>query len=135
PLRVSRGRGDRRGQLARARVRRGARQGRGPRRGAAHRAGGAAMTTPGSNLLQRDVAVSGACTPHVLVIDNWDSFTFNLVQALRGLGAAITVRENDRCAASDLEALAPTHVVVSPGPGRPEDAGGTLQVLAAALER
>ncbi|MDP1568594.1 MAG: aminodeoxychorismate/anthranilate synthase component II [Vicinamibacterales bacterium] len=65
----------------------------------------------------------------VLVIDNYDSFTFNLVQYLGELGAALTVRRHDECTIEALDALAPSRVVISPGPGRPEDAGISLDVI------
>jgi anthranilate synthase/aminodeoxychorismate synthase-like glutamine amidotransferase len=65
----------------------------------------------------------------VLLIDNHDSFTFNVVQALRALGAVVDVRENDRFDAGGLARIAPTHVVISPGPGRPERAGCTPAVV------
>ncbi len=67
----------------------------------------------------------------VLVIDNYDSFTFNLVQGLQALGADVRVRRNDAVTVGECRALAPTHVVVSPGPGRPEDAGASLAVIEA----
>lgn len=67
----------------------------------------------------------------VLLIDNHDSFTFNLVQGLRSLGASVDVRPNDLFAAEELAELAPSHVVVSPGPGRPENAGCTPAVVRA----
>jgi anthranilate synthase component 2 len=65
----------------------------------------------------------------VLVIDNYDSFTYNLVQYLGELGADIQVVRND---ASSLEAIAasrPERIVISPGPGRPEQAGVTMEVI------
>ena len=65
----------------------------------------------------------------VLVIDNYDSFTYNLVQALMAPGREVVVRRNDALGAADVEAIAPTHIVVSPGPGRPEDAGATCAIL------
>jgi anthranilate synthase component II len=65
----------------------------------------------------------------VFVLDNYDSFTYNLVQYLGELGAAITVRRNDQVTIAGITAMKPTHVVVSPGPGRPEDAGLTLEVI------
>lgn len=71
----------------------------------------------------------------VLIVDNYDSFTFNLVQALAVLGAEVIVRRNDAIAAGEALALAPTHVVVSPGPGRPEDAGASMEILRAAMTR
>ena len=65
----------------------------------------------------------------VFVLDNYDSFTYNLVQYLGELGAAITVRRNDQVTIEEIAAMAPTHIVVSPGPGRPEDAGLTMAVI------
>jgi anthranilate synthase/aminodeoxychorismate synthase-like glutamine amidotransferase len=67
----------------------------------------------------------------VLVIDNYDSFTFNLVQALRELGADVVVRRNDEVDAAGAVALEPTHVVVSPGPGRPREAGCSIGAIRA----
>ena len=65
----------------------------------------------------------------VFVLDNYDSFTYNLVQYLGELGAVITVRRNDRVTIDEITALRPTHIVISPGPGRPEDAGLTEDVI------
>jgi anthranilate synthase component 2 len=65
----------------------------------------------------------------VFVLDNYDSFTFNLVQYFGELGATVTVRRNDRVTLDDIAALAPSHIVISPGPGRPEDAGLTTSVV------
>jgi len=65
----------------------------------------------------------------VLVIDNYDSFTYNLVQYLGELEPDIVVVRNDRMTADGLLALRPDRIVISPGPGRPEDAGVTLEVL------
>jgi len=67
----------------------------------------------------------------VLVIDNYDSFTYNLVQALHGEGRKIVVRRNDALDADDVGEIDPTHVVISPGPGRPEDAGATCEIIEA----
>ena len=61
--------------------------------------------------------------PRVLVIDNYDSFVYNLVQYLGELGADPVVHRHDAVTLADLEALDPDAVLVSPGPGRPEDAG------------
>jgi anthranilate synthase/aminodeoxychorismate synthase-like glutamine amidotransferase len=69
--------------------------------------------------------------PRVLVIDNYDSFTYNLVQYLEELGASCDVRLNDRVEASDVLRDMPRGVVLSPGPGSPEEAGCTLDVLGA----
>ena len=65
----------------------------------------------------------------VLVIDNYDSFTFNLVQYRGELGADVQVRRNDAVDISGIRALAPARIVVSPGPGRPEDAGVSCEVI------
>lgn len=65
----------------------------------------------------------------VLVIDNYDSFTYNLVQYMGELGADIRVCRNDRITVDEIEALAPERILISPGPGRPEDAGITLDVV------
>jgi anthranilate synthase/aminodeoxychorismate synthase-like glutamine amidotransferase len=65
----------------------------------------------------------------VLVIDNYDSFTYNLVQYLGELGAKIRVRRNDQVTVDEIAAMAPEQIVISPGPGRPEDAGITCDVI------
>ena len=65
----------------------------------------------------------------VLVIDNYDSFTYNLVQYLGELGAALRVRRNDQVTLDEIAAMAPEQIVISPGPGRPEDAGITCDVI------
>jgi len=66
----------------------------------------------------------------ILVLDNYDSFTYNLVQYLGELGAEVRVFRNDAIALDELEALAPSHVVLSPGPGTPDEAGITLALVA-----
>jgi anthranilate synthase/aminodeoxychorismate synthase-like glutamine amidotransferase len=65
----------------------------------------------------------------VLVIDNYDSFTYNLVQYLGELGARLVVRRNNEITTDGIRALAPDRILISPGPGRPEDAGITLDVI------
>jgi anthranilate synthase/aminodeoxychorismate synthase-like glutamine amidotransferase len=65
----------------------------------------------------------------VLVLDNYDSFTYNLVQYLGELGAEVTVVRNDAVTVASLEALNPERIVISPGPGRPEDAGITMELI------
>ena len=65
----------------------------------------------------------------VLVIDNYDSFTYNLVQYLGELGADIRVHRNNRVTLDEIGGMAPTHIVISPGPGRPEDAGVSPDVI------
>jgi len=67
----------------------------------------------------------------VLVIDNYDSFTWNVVQVLRAQGAWVSVVRNDAMSLADALACGPTHVVISPGPGHPRDAGLSMPVLAA----
>jgi len=66
----------------------------------------------------------------VLVVDNYDSFTYNLVQALACQGAEVTVRRNDEVTIETALTLDATHLVVSPGPGRPEDAGVSIPLIA-----
>ncbi len=65
----------------------------------------------------------------VLLIDNYDSFTFNLAQYLGELGATVAVHRNDRVTMADVAAMKPSHIVISPGPGRPEDAGISVDVI------
>lgn len=65
----------------------------------------------------------------ILVVDNYDSFTFNLVQYLGELGVAVHVRRNDAIDIADIRALQPQGILLSPGPGRPEDAGVTPRVV------
>jgi len=67
--------------------------------------------------------------PRIVVIDNYDSFTYNLVQALGALGCDLVVVRNDAVDADAVDALAPDAIVLSPGPGRPEDAGVTPRVV------
>jgi anthranilate synthase component II len=68
--------------------------------------------------------------PQVFVIDNYDSFTYNLVQELGELGAAVEVARNDEFAVSDLQRTPPDGIVISPGPGTPDDAGLSNAVVA-----
>jgi anthranilate synthase/aminodeoxychorismate synthase-like glutamine amidotransferase len=65
----------------------------------------------------------------VLVIDNYDSFTYNLVQYFGELGADVRVRRNDEVTVDEIESMQPGQIVISPGPGRPEKAGVTLDVI------
>jgi len=65
----------------------------------------------------------------MLLIDNYDSFTYNLVQAFAAHGADVHVHRNDRISVADGEALQATHLVISPGPGRPEDAGNCMAMI------
>ena len=65
----------------------------------------------------------------VLVIDNYDSFTYNLVQYLGELATSVVVRRNDEIQVEAIEQLSPSRILISPGPGRPESAGVTLDVI------
>jgi para-aminobenzoate synthetase component 2 len=65
----------------------------------------------------------------ILVVDNYDSFVFNLVQYLAQLGADVVVRRNDEVTPEDVDALAVDGVLLSPGPGRPEDAGICVRLI------
>ncbi len=67
----------------------------------------------------------------MLLIDNYDSFTYNLVQAFAAFGADVIVHRNDAITVEQARELEPTHLVISPGPGRPEDAGVSLSMIAA----
>lgn len=70
-------------------------------------------------------------TPRLLLIDNYDSFTYNLVQAFRTLGSEVLVHRNDQIVVATAQDLEPTHLVISPGPGRPENAGESLNMIEA----
>lgn len=65
----------------------------------------------------------------LLLIDNYDSFTYNLAHRLGELGASVKVVRNDAMSLADLERLAPERIVISPGPGRPETAGVSIDLL------
>lgn len=66
---------------------------------------------------------------HILVIDNYDSFTFNLVQYARETGAEVTVLRNDAIEAKQAADMDISHLLISPGPGRPKDAGISLELI------
>jgi len=66
----------------------------------------------------------------ILVIDNYDSFTYNLVQYLGELGEEVVVRRNDEISIADIEADLPRNILISPGPGCPDEAGISLQLIA-----
>lgn len=68
--------------------------------------------------------------PRLLLIDNYDSFTYNLVQAFLVLGAEVLVHRNDQISIAQAEALKPTHLCISPGPGTPHDAGVSMSMIA-----
>jgi anthranilate synthase/aminodeoxychorismate synthase-like glutamine amidotransferase len=65
----------------------------------------------------------------ILVIDNYDSFTYNLVQYFGELGAEPVVHRNDEMSVSEIEGLAPAAIVISPGPGTPQQAGVSIDVI------
>ncbi len=65
----------------------------------------------------------------VFVLDNYDSFTYNLVQYLGELGAEVEVRRNDQTTVGQIEALGPTHIVISPGPCTPSEAGISIELV------
>ncbi len=65
----------------------------------------------------------------LLIIDNYDSFTYNLYQYFCQLGAEVEVHRNDAITIADIEAMAPSHLVISPGPCTPDDAGISLEVI------
>ena len=67
--------------------------------------------------------------PTILVIDNYDSFVYNLVQAIVPLGFECLVRRNDEVTTDEIEALAPSHLVISPGPCTPDEAGVSCDVI------
>ena len=71
----------------------------------------------------------------ILVVDNYDSFVYNLVQYLAQLGASVEVRRNDAVEAADLDGLDLDGVLISPGPGIPQHAGNSMSIVAACAER
>jgi anthranilate synthase component 2 len=71
----------------------------------------------------------------ILVIDNYDSFTYNLVQYLGELGAEVRVLRNDEAGVEDIERMRPQRIVISPGPGTPDDAGVSLELIARLADR
>lgn len=79
--------------------------------------------------------MSTATPRQVLVIDNYDSFAYNLVQYLLELGASVEVYRNDALGVADVLAMAPSHVVISPGPCTPDEAGISLQLVHALAGR
>jgi anthranilate synthase component 2 len=67
----------------------------------------------------------------ILLIDNYDSFSYNLVQLAGGIGADIKVVRNDELTIEEIRALAPSHIIISPGPGYPKDAGICEELIGA----
>src|SRR5947209_4858314 len=74
---------------------------------------------------------AGRAMNKILIIDNYDSFTYNLVQYFGVLGCEVIVKRNDEITVAEAEALAPDRICISPGPGRPEDAGVSNEVIRA----
>jgi anthranilate synthase/aminodeoxychorismate synthase-like glutamine amidotransferase len=72
-----------------------------------------------------------SAAPQLLLIDNYDSFTYNLVQAFLVLGAEVHVYRNDLIGVDEAMALNPSHLVISPGPGTPRDAGISMRMIEA----
>ena len=68
-------------------------------------------------------------TPRLLLVDNYDSFTYNLVQAFLVIGAEVLVHRNDQITLAEADALQPTHLCISPGPGTPYDAGISMAMI------
>ena len=69
--------------------------------------------------------------PRLLLVDNYDSFTYNLVQAFLVIGAEVLVHRNDAITVAEAGALKPTHLCISPGPGTPRDAGVSIEMIKA----
>ena len=76
-------------------------------------------------------ATAGRAAPRLLLIDNYDSFTYNLVQAFLVLGADVRVHRNDEITVEAAREIRPTHLCVSPGPGIPSDAGVSKEMIRA----
>src|SRR3954463_8066361 len=74
---------------------------------------------------------AGRAMNKILIIDNYDSFTYNLVQYFGVLGCEVIVKRNDEITVADAEALAPDRICISPGPGRPENAGISNEIIRA----
>src|SRR5438034_8944318 len=71
----------------------------------------------------------GGRTTLILLVDNYDSFTYNLAHLFAELGADVVVRRNDAITVEEAERLAPSHLVISPGPGRPSGAGISVEIV------
>src|SRR5438034_2818022 len=71
----------------------------------------------------------GERTTMILLIDNYDSFTYNLAHLFGELGADVVVRRNDEIDADEADRLRPSHLIVSPGPGRPSSSGNTPEIV------
>ncbi len=89
----------------------------------------AASAHPAVHIRKSVPVRNGARAVRVVLIDNYDSFTYNLAQALQVLGAEVLTVRNDELSPSGVMDLEPTHLVISPGPGGPEDTGITIPLL------
>jgi len=67
--------------------------------------------------------------PRIVVIDNYDSFTYNIVQAIGALGASVQTTRADSVSAEELAAAPPHGIIISPGPGQPQNAGASMQIV------
>ncbi|NIM10756.1 MAG: anthranilate/aminodeoxychorismate synthase component II, partial [Candidatus Aminicenantes bacterium] len=67
----------------------------------------------------------------ILLIDNYDSFTYNIYQYLREMNAEVVVKRNNAVTIDEIKEMKPSHIIISPGPGRPENAGITVEVVRA----
>jgi len=65
----------------------------------------------------------------IIIIDNYDSFTYNLVQCVGELGYKIKIIRNDKINLQEIEKLNPSHIIISPGPGSPKEAGLSLNII------
>lgn len=65
----------------------------------------------------------------IIIIDNYDSFTFNLAQHIGELGYSITILRNDKTCLNDIKYFQPTHIIISPGPGCPQETGASLEII------
>src|SRR5437763_3343229 len=74
---------------------------------------------------------AGRAMNKILIIDNYDSFTYNLAQYFGVLGCEVIVKRNDEITVAEVEALAPDRICISPGPGRPENAGISNEIIRA----
>src|SRR5204862_1852960 len=99
------------------------------------RPGGGARGVPAQAGRARAGDRAGGGASVILLVDNYDSFTYNLAHLFGELGAEVVVHRNDAIDADEAERLAPSHLVVSPGPGRPKDAGVSVELVRRLGER
>src|SRR4051812_47889005 len=98
--------------------------------------GSSRIPTPRANTRKRStkrgpwsMRSAGRAMNKILLIDNYDSFTYNLVQYFGILGCTVVVKRNDEITIAEANALAPDRICISPGPGRPEDAGISNEII------